>query len=364
MVGATADGTATDTLRFSLGAVDGTNEWAMSSWSNHSDSTINAANRSATDVCAMIWENPTFNGAGIMAEAAFDSFITDGVRINWTTAPPSAWLVKVTLIGGADISASVGTQTLATENNVVTVSPGFETHALFTALDSDAFNDTGNAHNNLGIGFGSYDGTTIRQGFAIIGDRNDQTTTESGGIARNDAVTGRANHAVELGYASLENITSTSFDLRSLGGDLSGFATGYLALSLADEAEVWAGVVDSPTATGDHTFSSPGFQPSVCLMVPTMLDALTTHQADGRGSVIGLGTFNAGTEFCSAVATEDGASVSDTECASDDAAIYLNDHTGTSAFRATFVSFAATGPQLNFTDADGTARKWPMLAIQ
>ena len=123
---ATADGTPADHAIVGIGAATGSSErWACSVTSEHGVSATDTNRRAMTDECVCLISEGTGTVDG---EADFDSFITNGVRINWGNAPASAYLVTVLLLAGTDTSAYAGVFTGHASTNGVTdvTDPGFQ----------------------------------------------------------------------------------------------------------------------------------------------------------------------------------------------------------------------------------------------
>jgi hypothetical protein len=83
----------------------------------------------------------TFGSSATDGSAAFVSFITDGIRINWTDFPPVAGLITVVLFGGDDFQAHVDNYALGAATTVVdTTAPGFQPNVV---LSMSVHNDAG-----------------------------------------------------------------------------------------------------------------------------------------------------------------------------------------------------------------------------
>lgn len=354
---ALANGTARDNLEASLGATDGTRQYVLAGAAEHNNTSSDTYQRAATDEVIMVLDA---TDGTIKVEANFDSWITDGVRINVGATTGGAFLVNVVLFGGSDLSAYVNTTALTTQNNSVTLTPNFEANALFVDSHGGSFNDTSAAGAIMSTGVASYDGSTIRQCANLY---RSEDNVAAGGTTRGFIRTTGVAEFLSSRYAELASITSTQFNLTARGADLSAFNVGYLAIGLANGAQAWAGVLNAPTATGDADFTSPGFQPAFGFLVPTMIATVDAEQTDGTGSGWGISVFTADDEYCYAWADEDGSDPVDTQSLADSKAINVAAHTGVNAFTATFSSFLSTGVRLNFTAVDSTVRKWPALFI-
>lgn len=353
------DGIVRDSVTVSIGATDGTNQYATAAASRHgvTPGVGNAWTRSATDEVIMILSS---DGGIPTVEANFGSWVTDGVAINIAlNAGSAAYYVTVELFGGANLTAVVGTTALATQNNSVTLTPGFQTDALFFDSPGLPFNDTTTANVAiLSMGFASYDGVTIRQCCHLW--RSDGGS--AGNHGRGAVSDTRIGAFLSSRYAELHSITSTQFQLTSLGASLTGSSVGYLALNFGAAHKAWAGVLNSPTAIGNHDFTGPSFTPVYGHMVPNMISAIA-EQTGANAGAQGVSVFTANGEYCTSWNEEAASNPTDTQLVSTAKAIDLYDHAGVAAFDASFVTFLSNGATLNFTDADATVRKWPALFI-
>ncbi len=353
---AITDGVVRDGINASFGAADGTNEWAVSCKAQHNVGNSNTSRRSATDEIAFVVDGGS--GHNPTVEINFDSFIANGVRINiGLNDGASAYLLTVTLFRGDDLAVEVGTKTLATDTNTVTVTPGFELNALITGSSiTPVFGDTTTATAFLSMGFASYDGDNINQTAFVYRSNDAAGAAETVGDVRTDGViTVPADR-----FAILENITDTAFDIRSSG--FTSWELGYVAIGLSNGAKAWAGILDSPTGTGNNSWTGVGFRPTFGALIPNMITAVDTAQDTGEASSFGVYHFTESTEYITAWADEDGATTMNAQLLSDDS-LNLDDDAGSAAFDATFVSFDSDGATLNFSVADGTPRKWPALFI-
>lgn len=344
----------------SIGATDGTNQWVHATRADDNVALTNTTRRGTSDEVIMLL---TTSGA-ILLEANFDSWITDGVRINLTNAD-TAKLLTVVLFGGPGLKAEANTVNGATSGNISTANPGFEMNALIMARQA-LVNDSISSEALLGMGFASWDGATLRQVSYEFRSLDAQANTEVRAAIDNAAIMNNHNPSQDV---TIENITDTSFDLRSNGTDWDTSDFGYLALNFGNGA-AWAGVLDGPTVTGDQAWTGIGFQPSFALLIPTMMSAVNVARQDNaEAGASAVSAFSADAEYATGRSDENAADPTNAHSWSNDQAVDLNDHAGNDAFDATFKSFDADGLTLNFTAVDSggspeTPRKWPALFIK
>lgn len=336
----------------SHGATDGTTQWVIA----NSASTTDVTGRRALDsaVLGVVFStDDDFHGT-----AEFDSWITDGVRIDVTDASANladklltVWLFR------NDLDVSCGTYIPHTTN--VTETVGFETNLLLLFDGSTEFNAAGSNVCVQNYGIASWDGATARQ----CSNASAYSTPSSIGqvIGRMDdgaALVRYTSGLVESTTSPITfgNVTSTTFDLTaSANGTVA--TTGYLAIG--GLGNVWVGALDSPTSTGVHSFTdgSVGFTPHTAIFLPTaQLDE--TEQTAGRAGTVAFGLATANGEACNSWRTQD--NVSNEECGviADTKAINCKTHSGAVLGIATFDSFVSDGVSVNFSSVDSFARKY------
>ena len=344
-----------DELLGSIGATDGTSQWCCSAHEKNSASSW-YGQRYTTDTKLAVVESP--GATTLIVEIAFDSWITDGIRVNTVTnSGSSPYYITVTLIGGSDVSAKVGTGSLATQNNAATITPGLKANALWTLSTVQTFDETFATTPIMATGLASWDGSTARQVGHLY--RSDGATKDVRGEIRTAAMMPVTSDR----YVELGNITTTQFDLTSRGGDLSSYGFGYLALELTGGAEAWAGVLDTPTSTGNHDFAGPTFTPSFAVAIPSMMSSVNATDGTGEGGGWGYSFITASAEFNYAWSDEDASLTSNSQTSNTAKSFDLYDDAGVSAFVGTLSSFSSGTMTTNFTTVDGTARKWPMMLI-
>lgn len=352
-----SDGTAANTVLFSFGATDGTRQWAMS-------------HRSSNGVADTATRRNILNNALVHSLAAsitdsiasFDSWITDGVRINWTDPPGGAFLVTVILFGGADVSVYADAIDVPDGSAIDITAPSFEPDLVLggcvgrtmNSVASDMESSVGFAHNN-GTG-------TVVQRTLFWNEPNAQASGDPRQRLDTSCFGGKYSGGAIAWKATLGSFDSSGFTLTpSASGASDDF--GYLALKF-DGCASWVGSINSPTSTGNAANTSPGFTPQFVMMALSMLDTEDADEVDDTAGAFGIAAFTASESFCNALAIEDASATTDTQSLSDDQAINLDAHDGTAAYDATLVSMDANGFTLNYSAADGTTRKWFGLAVE
>ncbi|GAB4530364.1 MAG: hypothetical protein Tsb0020_46930 [Haliangiales bacterium] len=345
-----ADGTARANAVGSVGATDGAQHWSSAFAAFDSSSGSDTHWRGlASGLVGHIFD-PAGNTT---VQLGVTGMIAEGLRFDLIqNAGPSPYRAKIVLIGGAGVAAAAGTQTLAAAGAAVTVTPGFEASALFTASAVTLPGAAANGVTELLTGFAGHDGAALTQAAATFRADAGNPFAVQGDVRAGAVISWPTSR-----FATMEAITGTGFDLRSTGGDLSSWATGWLALA---GLKGWAGVLDAPTATGLHDFTGATFRPVGAMLRTGMFTALDTNQTAGEAGGFGLGAMADGSEASYAFAVRDNVSSSDTSILAAAEGVRGFDHTGALAFSGAFSTFLDNGVQVSMSAADATTRKWPV----
>lgn len=358
---ATTNGTAANDAFMSFGvATSSTNRWAGSVADEHGAATTDMYRSFYTDEVIDLKDE-----AGTqLVDADFVSFITDGIRINITTAPASAYLAMVLLIIATNQYANYFT--LSTENTEVDVTdPTFEPEVLIPF--SYNLGGTGeNAFHNHSFGL-VHNGASVTQACIARANNEGQATSanhttlfSTRGAAQISNNTGATNWTCEF-----SNFDASGFSATARDGNSGGDSVGYLALDFNGELDISLDIIDSPTSTGNHSETSPGLQPEAVFQLLSRCAAVDTLEADADAGAFAVSMFDATSEYCAALNEEDNVGTTNTQNLPDNQAVNLpeDDGTTTNGFDATFVSMDTNGWTLNYASTDGTARKWIALSL-
>lgn len=358
---ATADGTAANHMQMAVGATDGTNHWVTVARVRNGVTTGSTTRRGATD--AVVWLQRNSSNT-IDIEAAFDSFITNGVRINITKTTAVALLLHVVLFAGSDLSAKVGTFTASSGDlTETTVTTTFQPDHLFFATMDAAFDDTNvaGALQSLGV---AYRGGSIQQAGYGFYEPHGQTTSDPQGLIQDDRVTMSIGSGALSREFEVSAFLSDGFKLKLRQGSSSASMDhGYLALNYNGKATGYVGVDASPTSTGDDANTAPGFTPQFLMLLPTTMPALNTIYTDTNVWAQGVSIITSSVAYSVSIASEDAQTTTDTQSLSDDVALRLPQGDGTAGLQASLVSFDANGYTLNYSAVLGSARQMAVFAI-
>lgn len=348
---ADTDGTVETGLIFGLGFADATRE---ASTSNANQSAVASSNSKCTSEAAVISIDDW--GGTAIAIASFVSFITNGVRLNFTVVDTDALLFTVVFFAGDDLSVYADAPSISSGANDITA-PGFQPDLLLATCN---WNAADAAH--MITGFGA--ATSSAQRSVGIGSRDDQSTSQENTIlGTTDIVTALFNDAVFF------QMTISAFDANGFTVTKSGHAAAkefaYLALNFGGSASAWVGSMDTPTATGDDAQTGPSFKPQFVMLGMTDCQAENVLEADADAGSFGIVTFDKdGNEFSNSWASEEGVTTTNTQSLSDNQAVNFHTGAGVAQHAATFSAMDATGFTLNYSVADGTTRKWLGVAIE
>lgn len=362
---ATANHTATNTRRFNIGfaAATGGNTQATSS--------LIAANGTTADAAAIYSETEAYNfvetNFGSSGEFSINSWLSNGVRVNWTDQS-SGELLTAILLGG-DIEAKVvfADFTNATAPESLSISHGLGgTPEIIIALGQLA---TASSTVRQSLGFW-YNGTY--SSFAT--QLNDGGGSPS--VALNLFSTGILGFTTGVSNAALSNtVTLSSVGSSNFTATASAQTDGKLAFLVlrstgANPLVASLGTYDSATSTGNSTIvSGMTVKPQVLLSVPSIMTATGTSVTDPagvNGLVAAVDNAGAGTQYGGiVVSSDDGAatSVEKSQATNSQALRILSIAAGAVDVQATVNAWNSGGITLNYSDAGGSAFKIPYIAF-
>jgi len=247
------------------GAADGTNEFALCTWSQHGAAGNTNHRAGVTDACVLIED-----ASGIIAEASFVSFIPGGIRINWTTVDASnSYKCLIVLLAGDNLSAQAGTTLHPAAGT--TVSLGFEPEIIFTFGYNDTIPETTSTEFSFSEGITTWDGATILdQGVATVGGLEGASASGSEDTRRLQYYSNAVSGAQALRNATTQYLTfvtavdATSFTIRANNNNTPAntHQVGYLALSWVGDVAIHFDDFTAPFSGSPQTVSGVGFRPT------------------------------------------------------------------------------------------------------
>lgn len=348
---ATTEGAAADNLSFSVGFASGTGEVACVAGESEVGGSSNTQRlQSATNVINLMV-------AGTNAViAAVSALITNGVRLNFTTVNGTAYRGFVILFGDDYECHAELITTGAVDTPVDVTSPGFQPDMVFAANAVLGSTDSVSIRLRGGyIGAAANDGSATQGGVVIAQENGLGTTAPSG--------------RVSTAYSSISITSESFFTGYEVGSfDSSGFSVtprntsaatryAFMAVRHLNGGTGRVSSFNSPT-TADSNFALPSYSGNwVTALRILALSGVTAYDTDvtnGDGSGVGMGVLAGENEFSMGLADEDAQGTADTESLVNSKAIHFHDHTGAAFFEAARIDIDA----LNFSQANGTVRKW------
>lgn len=288
----TLDSKGTTAATSSIGFTDGTNEKSSSFASKNGESTSRCRRSSAN---AFYIRNDKNYASSIDAVAEFDSWITDGIRLDWTTAD-SGFQPEITviLIGGTGVTAEAGQLTPnGTVGNTTQVSGlSNEPEVVLFLGNCRTFDTVGSIGNSIvgEMGFGIFADvdSSFKQGAVSISHDHNSGSAYAAVITRNDrcwtCVNGRDGNiecALEVTAKTSSSFTVTTRDSNNTS------PVAYLSLNLnGDVFDLVQQQLSNSTGTQDFS-SSDVSSPLIALLAASTADG--TNSIDTRDACMSVG---------------------------------------------------------------------------
>lgn len=364
---ASSDGTAANNAGLSVGFTDGAKSYCLFINSEHGVTTTDT--HSGVENVPVLLTTP--GSASVDAKASFSAWLTNGIRLNWTTAPSTAYLMHVTFFAGSDLSADVDTAAMAGQDVEVDVTaPAFEPDLVLALTSLSIAGDSGSgSHTRYSFGAAHWDGVSVvTQRSFSQNSRNGLTTSEVSGamsetyMLRPIGVGGSFAHAVDI-----TSFDANGFSLYARNSSGSGDDVYFLALSFGGFADVKVGTHTTPTSTGESSETGIGFVPQAVIIGTTLLESADSVDAAGLGGQVGIAVIDEDEQYALAFNDEDAQTTTDTQSLSDDVCAVQPLHTGAAGIVATTPAadkFVANGWTFDYTTVTGTAKKWFYVAIE
>ncbi len=349
---ATATSNPRNHATFSIGFIDGSRQNYNSYFGNGTGTVTRRS--SGIDACLYDW----FDGSGVIVRAVFTSWISDGVRLNFTDTANNAFYITIILFKGlTNFRADTELLSITGVNDIT--SPNFKPDLVF-------FSTTGqSSHTNAGpeakISFGVAHNSSsdiVSQGQVCMRSQQIQAANTDAAVFDNSCV----------GELELNGITWTGaaqdFDASGFsidtGASVSGDYIYYLAMKLDNPNDADVRIIDTPTVLGTESYSV-GFQPSLVFIGQSYVDVLNTDVKSLMG--YGVGVADASDQiyhgFCD---PHNGFSRRRSNVGTSQISqLYIDEDNN--PINATLSAFTASGYDLNYTTVDATARKWLSVAI-
>jgi len=327
------------------GAADGIREWAMAANMADGQSTTQTGTMSRTDKCLCITTDAGSTPA-VDGEAAFDAFVVNGVRIDWTDAVSDDYKVIAIFFAGADVNVRADSVLLLAEDVEQDISAGFKPKCIITAAPGAGATSLED-NCRLSIGAAVLDGGSFKQRSWVYQDYDDVGTTRVRGQTFNNRAGGRGDNTYSFELADPD---SDGFSLYARGGSPSSDYVHYLALDFTSQVELLQYL--PRTSIGTQVFTGVGFEPDAVIIGHATQTAENTDQeADMAHS---FSAFDDTDEYSQSINSEDSSSTSDANSEPVARAIQSLNPAGTNyLYRALHTSMDADGFTLQYSRGAG-----------
>lgn len=361
-----SNGTDANHIMQMEGYTDGTNSRCGVATSGRGVGTTNTWSKIVNDAPVITIDPNTgsINGIG-----EFDSFITDGVRLDFTDLPPAAYFLHVIFIveegTGYDVAVGNFNSSSDTSKNIgfePDIVRAFGVHEAYSSGFTGVASTSGDVEGNLSSGFAARG-----QGQGCIGWFHLDGVTAGG--SGNNAFSTISN--TYMGYDGVESgtqitITSTGFDIDP--GPVTGQFVGFIAIKFNGNNQFKFGDYATPTSTGSSAITGVGFQPAFVMELLSIHTAFT--ETNSKGFSFGLTWLHGETNNDHNMSWRGSHLDNPTGGrmrATQNNAHYLkessDDGSVGSLINGTFTSFDSDGYTKNFTTVSASARKALYLAI-
>jgi hypothetical protein len=380
---ATADTGTTSHVCHTVGMTDGTTEACFSTYTQTSAGVSNSVRQSANDAVYRLHKHDATTPPLIDAVGSFNSWISEGVRLNLDDHPDgSSIILNCLFFAGDELDVSVDTFDIAAGASS-TVTVGFEPELLIGLCNQDdgaasggagplwGKTDTGDA--GWGIGFCHVDGDGAgshrnRSGFHW---ENDNVTTMQQTVAQSNAqlLTRVVANNAYGNTIDADTFTSTGYDLTHDNTNADGagdFGGVVAAFNFGGGTQgIFVGMVQTPTVTGSYTDTNPGFLPQAYLSFLSDLSSGGVSKAAGAiSNAHGIAAADHSTiqGLCS-YRQRDNIATSEAQAARRAGVVYTRLNGGATAEEGVLTAFTSTGWTTNYTTVKASIRRYPLLLI-
>lgn len=350
----TANGTAVSDAMLAVGVTDFTNSYSIASMSEDAQATTDTgASSGTTALRTLASTNQAVDGT------ATASVITDGARLTWSDAPPSAYLINAVLFGGANVSnCSVGTlaANASVDSTASTTAPGFQPDLIVFITAN------GTTHNRNSIGLAVNDGGVVQRSIGMA-DQDSATGAQVVGVIRDERIVLNPSAGTGLATVELTSFDTNGFTMTTRDSTTSIPTVGYMAIKFGGGVSAKLVTCAAPTATGMHSCTGAGWTPQAGIMLHTESLAVGTYYSTDDGEVLGISAFSVGSSASSAIYVEDSDGTSNSESISSTNPVRLRKD-GADFMSATLSQFNADGVELNYSVTPASARQRAVLFIK
>lgn len=338
---------------------------------------VGSQNGQAASVCKS-WPTNTMayrllGPAGTSVDGEFEGngFATDAVQFDCNDTFAAAGRLAVLLFGGTDCSVQVGsTNSFPSNGGTIQAAPGFPPKVVFTFSNFTGFGAAAAvADSNVSIGV-AWNNNGTWENYCISGWEDDAVaTTACAAVTRNNRCLVNISGGALVSGVEITASTSTQFTITTRDAAVS-VQVGWIAVGWTGSQGFYAGIVDSPTATGSTNWAAGNLPLNMAGLLMTRCATINTIETDADGGPLGyafVGPAGAGEQSYERTAQDAVVlGTTNTETMPSNDFIRWVSHDGTVTTVSNWTSFpAAGGVTHNVTTAsDGTARKWVLFGWQ
>lgn len=361
-------------IRYTIGFTDGTRERSVH---------MRVKNGATTSLCHSVGSNThLFNflntgGTAVAGSFSFKEFIAPtagangGVRVTWDNELTNVFHMMHAHFGGSSVKARVGNfQSSALLNGTTSVSLGWKPDVvLFASCDANNWTESVKADAQMSIGWASRGaGDSITQSCLFWASENGQTTSNNGTSIRNNRCGGRFAASSGLTVDSMIDLTSwdsngfTVTSKNAMGGQQ------FMYLALVDEAtpiDTFAGSFGSETATGNKSYTDPGWRPQALFALTSLLTSDNSSNTAANSESWCFGMAQGSSSWGHSIRQDTGVTTSDCDSMARTGTARCNfAPSATSGVVYDHVSMDETGWTQDFTTVLATARRFHVLAFR
>ena len=335
---ATADASPVAGASLSVGHTTGSAQYASSTCSRDNTTTPSSFSQASDTDVILLLDPASADIAGpsvsVYARAEVVGFINDGVRVNWTTAPPAGVFVTCLLAAGAQVSRAaelidLADADLGTSPNLITrTNFRFAAQlAFFVSAPMAAFDNTPVATASMHFGaVRTADSFPSNCAVAWSADSSNPAPTASVVNSICDA-----SRAIRRTFADSAPDTAEVVNRigNGLGIDCTDDPLECSVLSLLfDDARVWVGQVLTPQSTSAESIVDPGFRPQCVILVGCRSTSDRNLETGGDAGPFAIGIVDRHSAYSTAIACADDVATTDTQSLVDSHALHMPSHDG------------------------------------
>ena len=349
---ATADDTTTANAAIGIGSTDGTREWLLCVVSKDAQTTSETNMRQTNGGCVGVANE---FGTAWDWQFGFNSFITDGVRLDIDTQASAGYLITAVFIGGTDVAnvyANYHDDLTNGTGTVAITAPGFTPDVIFCVNGDRSTLNSGTSNGPLSFGAAINDGSQTQRSSIIFGDDNLTTTSVSEYIS--NAYLAGANTSTALKYGTtLNSFDASGFTVQSSASPGRAIIF-YLVIEFTGSPDLALFDMSWPTS-GNYAETNPGFQPDfgmICSVVgPASRNAIDTT----NGVSFSIAAFDANNIYTNNYTDDDGVTTSVAKSLSSDQLRFLQTSGSSDSVVASFDGFDSSGWDFTLSTNPGSA---------